>query len=368
MKNLGIFFPLIFRHVNDPRICCMLPEGPICVEDKPAHPLFTCRKTFLQNIPIKVFSWILGISALVGNAYVIITRFRSTPTSVVGKVQAILITNLAMSDILMGLYLLILAVMDNVISESYFWEGRADQWRSSVACQIAGFFSVLSSETSVFLITVISVDRFFCVVFPFGKRRLGAKSTRIAASIVWTISLLLSAISTMLNYINPDAYGLSDVCVGLPLIRKKTNLGAQFDEGTFAETGLWVYQTVAGSSQSTWRFSIGLFLGVNLVCFSITLFAYAGIFLWVRITRNQAGRQSDARSELGMASKMLLIVGTDFCCWMPIIILGTLVQADVITLTPDVYAWLVVFVLPINSSINPYLYTFIHKMSKRKKK
>ena len=105
--------------------------------------------------------------------------------------------------------------------------------------------------------------------------------------------------------------------------------------------------------------ALHFFLGVNLICFSITLLAYIGIFIWVRVTRNKAGRHSSAGSELGMASKMSLIVGTDFCCWMPIIILGILVQADIITLSPDIYAWLVVFVLPINSSINPdsvYLY------------
>ena len=68
-----------------------------------------------------------------------------------------------------------------------------------------------------------------------------------------------------------------------------------------------------------------------------------------------------------MAVKMSMIVGTDFFCWMPIIILGILVQAGTITLTSDVYAWLVVFVLPINSSINPYLYTIVDAVTSSKK-
>ena len=58
-----------------------------------------------------------------------------------------------------------------------------------------------------------------------------------------------------------------------------------------------------------------------------------------------------------MAIKMGLIVLTDMMCWLPIIILSILVQTGRHTVTPHTYTWIVTFVLPINSAINPFLYT-----------
>ncbi|XP_071483695.1 G-protein coupled receptor GRL101-like [Diadema antillarum] len=354
-------------HAFDPRICCVAPEKAVCTLRLPAHPLFTCRLTFLQDLPTKIFIWILGISALIGNSYVIIQRLLAKFSRDTAKVQSILILNLAISDFLMGICLLILAIMDIVISDSYFWEGRAEEWRTSSICQAAGFISVLSSETSVFLITIISLDRVICVLFPFSERRLSVKSAHVVVGATWGLALLLSIFAAVLNYLNPDAYGLSDVCVGLPLIRKNSGLISVVDENTLTEIGVVHHKTVAAASESTWLFSIALFLGVNLFCFSVVLIAYIIIFIWVRVTRNKAGRKDSEGAEIKMAAKMSLLVGTDFFCWMPIIILGILVQSDIVTLSSDVYAWLVVFVLPINSSINPYLYTIVDATTRKQK-
>lgn len=354
------------RHVYDPRLCCLLPAGVECVNREPPHPLFTCRKTFLQNTIIKVFMWMLGLSALFGNAYVIFRRMRTKAQSTVASIQSILITNLAVSDFLMGVYMMILAVMDIYIGESYFWEGRSEEWRRSNTCQIAGFISVLSSEASVFLITLISVDRFICILFPFSQRRLSVLSARVFAALIWSVAILLSSISIVFSYINTDAYSLSDVCVGLPLIRKHIGLYAAVDTYSQSQYGISEFSIVAGASVSTWQYSIALFLGVNLISFFVIAICYIAIFIRVRLSAREVGRQkSKAADEVKLAMKMSLIVGTDFCCWMPIIILGILVQADLVKASPDVYAWLVVFILPINSSLNPYLYTIVDRMSSK---
>lgn len=99
-----------------------------------------------------------------------------------------------------------LAVMDIYVGESYFWEGFATEWRSSVPCQIAGFISVLSSETSVFLLTLISIDRFVCILFPFSTKRLTVASARMAIVGIWCCALFLSLTAVLLNNVSPDAY------------------------------------------------------------------------------------------------------------------------------------------------------------------
>ncbi|XP_041480854.1 G-protein coupled receptor GRL101-like [Lytechinus variegatus] len=352
-------------YVYDQRLCCLLPTYVLCVVQKPAHPLFTCRKTFLQNTTIKIFIWILGLSALFGNIFVITLRIRSRSVTTVGKIQSMFITNLAVSDFFMGIYMVLIAVMDIYIGESYFWEGRADEWRSSVTCQIAGFLSVLSSEASVFLLTLITADRFISIVFPFSQHRLSTTSARVALIVIWIVAISLSLIGVLLNNVIPDAYGLSDVCVGLPFIRKSTDISTVIDQRSSAQYNTVIYNVASGSTVSTWQFSIFLFLGVNLFSFISILFSYIIIFIKIRLDQAEVGRRAEASNEIKMALMMFLIVGTDFCCWMPIIILGILVQTVGVDVTPDIYAWLVVFVLPINSSLNPYLYTIIHKSSKR---
>ena len=50
---------------------------------------------------------------------------------------------------------------------------------------------------------------------------------------------------------------------------------------------------------------------------------------------------------------------TDFSCWVPVIVLSILALVGKFY-DPEglVYVWFAVFVLPVNSSVNPVLYTF----------
>ena len=62
---------------------------------------------------------------------------------------------------------------------------------------------------------------------------------------------------------------------------------------------------------------------------------------------------------MAIARQLSLIVITDFFCWAPICVMGVMAQTG--QLIPDAaYAWSAVVVLPINSAINPMLYTLRH--------
>ena len=88
----------------------------------------------------------------------------------------------------------------------------------------------------------------------------------------------------------------------------------------------------------------------------------------VRKSSRQSGRDRDMNEQIKLTVKVAAIVATDFMCWFPIIILGILVQTRVVTLPPSVYVWSVTFVLPLNSAINPYLYTISEIVMRYKKK
>ncbi|KAK3097893.1 hypothetical protein FSP39_014236 [Pinctada imbricata] len=68
------------------------------------------------------------------------------------------------------------------------------------------------------------------------------------------------------------------------------------------------------------------------------------------------GKTSSRSTEAAAARSLFLVVITDILCWLPVAIMGLMVAAGV-KIPVEIYAWIIVLVLPINSAINPYLYT-----------
>ncbi len=292
--------------------------------------------------------WILGISALLGNGFVIFWRIRpnnkaktkSSRSS--NRVQSTLVFNLAIADGLMGVYMMIIASADMYYRDVYI--AYADIWQRSYTCKIAGFLSVLSSEASVFFMTVISIDRFLSIAMPFSRVNLTPKSSKLCVILVWAIAGILSIIPVLVrSYFGDEFYGRSSVCLALPLTTDKP----------------------AG-----WHYSVALFLGVNLVAFCVIFICYTSIYIVVKMSANKIQKSGKNQAEqIEFALRMAFLVGTDFVCWMPIIIMGFLSLTGIAQVPAIVYVWIAVFVLPINSSLNPYLFTILtREMSKRQGK
>ena len=227
--------------------------------------------------------------------------------------------------------MIIIACADVYFRDVYIY--HADKWKNGVMCGIAGFLSVLSSEASVYTLTVISVDRFICIMFPFSQKKMKTKSARIIIAIGWVISILLSLIPAMpfLSYFGGGFYGRSSVCLALPLTDEKT---------------------------PGWEYSVAVFLALNFVSFVIILVCYICIYIVAKRSSAKIRHSNKGvGKELKLATKTMLIVATDMFCWLPIVLMGILSLTGAVVIPPTVYAWIAVFVLPINSSLNPYLYT-----------
>ena len=115
-------------------------------------------------------------------------------------------------------------------------------------------------------------------------------------------------------------------------------------------------------------FSSALFLGLNGLCYFVILGCYVEIWRDHRKSVIESGRTPDRDEQMRLTRKVIAIVATDFACVFPIIVLGFLVQTRVIELPASVYAWSVTIVLPINSAINPYLYTIADIISNKREK
>ena len=265
---------------------------------------------------------------------------------------------------IIGVYMIIISSAD-----LYYKTFPSEFWRVSFTCKFAGTLSVLSSEASVSFVTLISVDRLLAIKFPF-THRIGTTRSRKLSLAVRLITISISILSTILSSINPDWYDVSEVCTGLPLSQRNVyeesfsvlGLGVDVLDGhlkpeNWKERTVTITYNVISSFQPGMYFGIAIFTALNSICFIVICVCYTGIFLSSIQTAKKAGRARDTKQERKMATKMAAIVPTDLSCWAPIIILSILVQSGRYVVTPRVFTWIVTFVLPINSAINPFLYT-----------
>ena len=353
------------RLVDDYRLCCFKPN--VC-SPQTAQPLFHTCKRLMPNSVLQTLLWLLGMSAMAGNLYVVIIRCQEK--HVRNPTQSILILNLALSDLVMGFYMLTIAGVDVYFGKEFFLS--AEVWKSSGLCMFAGFLSLFSSEASVFFLVLISFDRLLCVALPFGKKRMTAYLAKLSCTLVWILVGIIGIVAVILQVAETDAYDLATVCVGIPLVStKKVKINEVANNVVHAGDAIYKKVTETTDTASTWQFAIAIYLGVNFLAFVIVLVCYVTIAAIVaaKLPTKQLQRKNGRRREMKMAGRMALIVFTDFWCWMPVIILGILIQSGTVEAVPiDTYAWIVALVLPLNAALNPYIYTLSTELSKYKRK
>ncbi|XP_031559295.1 uncharacterized protein LOC116295583 [Actinia tenebrosa] len=312
--------------------CCYAYNSIKGLTCKSPSSAFSSCDNLMKNKTLQICIWILGILAFVGNIGVIIWRLIVKERN---RVHSFLLTNLAISDLMMGVYLLMIAIKDLEWRGVYFKNDL--QWRSSRVCQLAGALSVISSEVSVLILTTITADRYATIVFAFKFKRLKMKSAALVVTLIWIFGFVIALFPMLYSdyFYDYDGqvgfYGRSGVCLPLQLSHERF---------------------------PGWEYSVAIFIGLNFIAFSFILVAYIIMFWKVR-SSSRSVRSTQMNTESALARKMAFIILTDFCCWMPIIIIGVL---SLLGKFPDpeklAYVWIAVFVLPVNSSINPVLYTF----------
>ena len=118
--------------------------------------------------------------------------------------------------------------------------------------------------------------------------------------------------------------------------------------------------------------SIVIFIGLNSICF-ITIAVFYVLIFQEAYQSSKSVQSTAVDREKRMAIKMSAVVLTDFMCWVPLAFICLLVQCGAFSVGPEAYAWIVGLVLPINSAINPFLYTlasiiadYVSKVNKKK--
>ena len=363
-------------YVDEYATCCFIKSA-TCSFESPPSAFISCKR-LLPSLFLRVVVWLVAIAVILGNLFVFVIYTRCTQkTENKFYIQHILITNLSLSDLVMGVYLLILLSVDLQFND--YFPTHSDNWRNSGLCKIAGALSILSSEASVFFITLISIDRFVCIHYirySLSTTKLCETAAKTAALFSWIAAVLISVVSVLIPLFAPDLYDASEIYVGLPISRidQYTSRTKSFDLNisvSLAEPGFesgHVVETESIGSRPSMFFSVAVFTCLNLLCFSIVALCYASIFYTSTQSSRHSGGRAGVDREIRMAFKMAGIVLSDFCCWVIVGLLSILVQSSVVKLLPEAYAWIAIFMLPINSCMNPFLYTLYVLISDRRQR
>lgn len=266
--------------------------------------------------------WVVFLMALLGNGTVVFVLIFSRSKM---DVPRFLVCNLAAADFFMGVYLGFLAVVDaSTLGEFRMY---AIPWQMSVGCQLSGFLAVLSSELSVYTLAVITLERNYAITHAMHlNKRLSLRHASYIMSVGWMFALTMA----ILPLIGVSDYRKYSVCLPMEVFK---------GHGSLAYVIFLMF--------------------INGIAFFVLMGCYLKMYCAIR--GSQAWNSNDSR----IAKRMALLVFTDFLCWSPIAffsitaVLGwqliTLEQAKVFT----------VFILPLNSCCNPFLYAILTKQFKK---
>ncbi|KAI8521328.1 G-protein coupled receptor [Branchiostoma belcheri] len=279
-------------------------------------------KNMLALVFLRVVVWVLAFFTVLGNSFVILGRLLIKNEN---NVHSLFIRNLCAADLLMGVYLVIIASRDVMYRNEFIQ--HALFWQESVLCQFAGFLAMLSSEVSVLLLTYMSMERCLIIVFPFRTMEPSARQNRTCIACIWLIGFLIASLPFLIQD-STCFYGSSSVCFPL-------HLRSPYGQG-------WVYGAV-------------VFIGLNMCAWFIILMCYCCMFISIQRTRMRTtGPPAHKADWIGW--RFFFIVLTDSLCWIPTVVLKLLVLHGV-NISETFNAVIAVVVLPINSSINPILYS-----------
>jgi len=319
------------------KLCCPanLPAGFNPANCKAPFDEVSSCEALLRSDVYRFFLSTFSALALLGNLGCFLLRsvcFKSGKSGF-----GVFVTHLSFSDFLMGVYLAIIGVADRLFQGTYLWEDI--RWRESTACKVAGFLSLLSNEVSAFIICLITLDRFLVLRFPFKSLHFKNKSAHVTCGLVWVVVVLLATVPLLPMTSHWSFYGQTGICIPLPITRND----------------------YAGDD-----YAYGVMIIFNFILFLLIAAGQASIYASIRANRMSTSDSTKKSNDLRIARRLITVALSDFLCWFPIGLLGLLASQG-IPIPGEVNVGMAIFVLPLNSALNPFLYTLNIILERRRR-
>ncbi|XP_038676614.1 urotensin-2 receptor [Scyliorhinus canicula] len=270
---------------------------------------------------------IMCLMGIIGNIYTLVVMTLSMRFA--GSMY-VYIVNLAFADLLY-LATIPFVVCTYIAKDWYFGE---------VGCRILFSLDFLTMQASIFILTIMSTERYLAVVKPLATLRRNRAYRRIITCAVWFISFLL-ALPTM-------------IMIDLRQFNKNGSV-KRMCHSTWPKQAYKVYLTVLFH---TCILAPGVVIG-----FLYTKLAHTYWISQTRIFNSKEVKRSPKHKIL----YMILTIVLAYCvCFLPFWVwqLFPLYYSEIPNLSPKTYAYVNFFVTCLaygNSCINPFLYTLLTK-------
>uniref|UniRef100_A0A3Q4GV61 Neuropeptide FF receptor 2 n=1 Tax=Neolamprologus brichardi TaxID=32507 RepID=A0A3Q4GV61_NEOBR len=279
---------------------------------------------------------LIFLVCMVGNGVVCFIVLRSKNMRTVTN---LFILNLAISDLLVGIFCMPTTLVDNVITGWPF--GR-------VVCKLSGMVQGISVSASVFTLVAIAIDRFRCIVYPF-KQKLTIATSKLIIVIIWVLAVAIMCPSGIMLQVTKEQ-------------RVRIVLGSNNDTRPF----YWCRENWPNQEMRK-IYTTVLFANIYLAPLSLIVIMYAHIgYTLFKTTISPTITRKKKRVIM-----MLLVVALLFILsWLPLWTLMML--SDYISLTQHQYRVINIYMYPLahwlafsNSSINPIIYGFFNENFRR---
>ena len=374
-----------------------------------------CTRNIIQNgSSLSPFCWVIGIFSVILNFATLVilpgalTKCRNENVFF----SKILVMLISVGDFLMGIYLVMLSVYDNIYNKTFC--KNQGGWYTGLECKALGIISTVGSQLSLFSMTALSMFRLCKVLMnslplPTSRRTIMKcmGCTLLVAALSVAIAVIpLLPFQVLENYFVQGIYydPSYKVFVGLNSKQKHVRILKEFytdsknlttdtsweeignlvdgmfstDHGKiprknvhfYGNDGLCMFKYIVrsddargiASEESQLRLQadpvVWAILIINLVCFVMILISAIVITYKTRRSSSQAGQKKNKaarKRNRSLELRILAIVVTDFLCWVPFIIICFLHNKGHLDSTKW-YQALALVVLPLNSLINPLIY------------
>ena len=310
--------------VDDQHLCCYVPQYGSCIA--PTNAWLSCEQLLLNTF-IRSMCWFFGAASTILNAlsiYLQTNSYLSKNNSI-----TLLIVNLHFSDLCMGIYLLVISIIDYLSLGNYYLYHF--MWSRGIFCKALSVMHVYSIQNSATLVLFLAVLRFFVVVVSPMQKIIISRGTMILSIFMITAS----NIAICVTHVNVESVALSH-----------------------ARSRLCVLLSIGSEDNGTWRYFTTFYVTSSMIFLLIAGIAYVLIFRAVYKTQCRSGRK-----EKSLPWFSLLVLG-NIICYLP---LSCVTMLDIfgVRIHENVSSWLVVISIPLNSIIHPFIYTFSMLFKKR---
>ncbi|XP_076824329.1 uncharacterized protein LOC143470228 isoform X3 [Clavelina lepadiformis] len=363
---------------------------------------FSSHYYMIKDIVLSVLVWVMALLALVGNLIVMwlsaIKMRKKKRFTAMLKTNHILVFNLAIADFLMGVYLLALAIANETTSGKYCFHDQS--WRTSFTCSSLGTLAMISMQASVLILIILTTYRVLAVLKPFSAESVQLRHTWLFVCVAWLVSVVVACIprlSSLMDYFVSEIRVSSAFSVSITANKtrmqqflqrlealghpEKIGFSSYGDEG---ESWSYILETIQHRYPSSWKdFRISGyfgFYGSNAVClpkifvtvddsswvysagvmtFDFVAFVYILVsYLVIYFDARKVSANNRINENRTMQARITRLVVTDFACWVPVSVMSLLCLLGV-SISPVAYAFAAIILLPVNSALNPILYSNI---------